>query len=119
AREPENSTALIMKAQILDDSGDVPAAVALLERVTTLQPRFGGAFAAKGRKLFELGKYEPAVTALERALELGEGDYDLRNTLGRCLIVLKRWTEARERFTQLVAERADDGDAWLELATAQ
>jgi tetratricopeptide (TPR) repeat protein len=119
AREPENSKAMLMKANLLDDSGDPAAAVALLERVTTLQPSFGGAFAAKGQKLFQLGRHAAAVTALQRALELGAGDYEVRHTLGRSLIVLKRWPEARELFTKLVAERDDDGDAWLELATVQ
>src|SRR6185503_7031383 len=60
ALEPENSTALLMKAQILDDAGEVPAAIALLDRVTTLQPTFGGAFAAKGKKLFRQGQHEKA-----------------------------------------------------------
>lgn len=119
ALEPENTTALLLKAQMLDDGGDVAAAVRLLERVTTLQPTFGGAFAAKGKKLFQLGLHEPAAVALRRALELGEDDYDLRHSLGRSLIVLKRWPEALELYAGLVAERDDDGDAWLELATVQ
>jgi tetratricopeptide (TPR) repeat protein len=118
-REPDDSTALLMKAQLLDDEGDVAAAIALLERVTTLQPSFGGAFAAKGKKLFRQGQHELAAVALERALELGAGDYELRRTLGRSLIVLKRWDEARELYAQLVAERDGDGDTWLEYATTQ
>lgn len=117
--EPENTTALLMKAQAIDDRGQRKAAIALLERVTELQPRYGGAFAAKGTKLFQLGEYERAVEAFERARELGENDYELRNRLGRSLIALKRWPEARALFEQLVAERAGDGDAWLELAMVQ
>ena len=119
AREPENSAALLMKAQVLDDGGDIGAAVALLERVTELQPSFGGAFAAKGKKLFQLNQFERAVEALRRAQELGQRDYDLRHSLGRSLIALKRWPEALEVYTALVAERDDDGDAWLELATVE
>jgi tetratricopeptide (TPR) repeat protein len=118
-REPENTTALLMKAQAIDDRGQRKAAVALLERVTELQPRYGGAFAAKGTKLFQLGEYERAVEAFRRAQELGENDQELRNRLGRSLIALKRWPEARAIFEQLVAERPGDGDVWLELAIVQ
>ena len=119
AREPENSTALVMKAQAIDDRGEHKAAIALLDRVTELQPRYGGAFAAKGTKLFQHGDYERAVEAFRRALELGVNDYELRHRLGRSLIALKRWPEARALYDGLVVERADDGDAWLELAMVQ
>src|SRR5262245_6788058 len=119
ALEPENTAALLLKAQLLDDGGDLEKAVAVLERVTTLQPNYGGAFAAKGRKLKQLGFHEPAVAAMRRALELGVSDYELRYALGQSLIVLKRWPEVKEIFTALVAERADHGDAWLGLALAR
>jgi tetratricopeptide (TPR) repeat protein len=119
AREPDNTAALLMQARILGELDQPEQAVAALERVTALQPAHGGAFAAKGRLLITLRQHERATEALRRALELGVGDYELRYSLGTCLIVLKRWSEAREVFTALTAERAGHGDAWLELAIAR
>jgi tetratricopeptide (TPR) repeat protein len=119
ALEPDNTQALLAEARIYDDTGRVPEAVRLLQRVTELQPAHAGAFAALGSKLNSLGAHEPAVQALQRALELGAGDYALRFTLGQSLIVLKRWGEARTLFRALTGERADHGDAWLELAIAE
>jgi tetratricopeptide (TPR) repeat protein len=119
AHEPENGTALLMKANLLDDTGDPKGAIEVLERVTALQPTFGGAFAAMARKYAQLGYHEKALTAFQRALELGVGDYELRYAFGQSLVVLKRWSEALPRFTELCAERADHGDAWVELALVQ
>jgi len=119
ALEPDNIAALVLKAQIMDDGGDTAGAVAVLERVTTLQPTHGGAFAAKGRKLAQLGQHEAALAAFQRAQELGITDYDLRYSCGQSLIVLKRWPEAKTAFEALVKERAQHGDAWLELAIAR
>jgi tetratricopeptide (TPR) repeat protein len=119
SRSSPEQHGLVMKAQILDASGEVPAAVALLDRVTQLQPTFGGAFAAKGKKLFRLGQHEKAVVALQRAIELGEDDVELRHALARSLIVLKRWSESRALLEKLAVEEEDDANAWLELATTQ
>lgn len=119
ALEPDNTSALLHKARLLDDAGRIPETVELLQRVTALQPSHAGAFAALGGKLRALGAHEPAVSALRRALELGQDDYDLRFQLGESLIVLKRWEEARELFRALTRERAEHGDAWLELTIAE
>ncbi|MSR60919.1 MAG: tetratricopeptide repeat protein [Planctomycetes bacterium] len=119
ALEPDNTAALVLKAQLLDDGGDLEAAVALLERVTTLQPTHGGAFAAKARKLAQLGQHEAAVPAFQRALELGVNDPELRFSLGQTWIVLKRYPEARPLFEALALERPEHGDTWLELAIAR
>jgi predicted Zn-dependent protease len=118
-REPEASGVLLLKANLLDDTGDTKGAVAVLEKVTELQPSFGGAFAAKARKYKQLGFHEPAVTAFRRALALGVDDYELRLSLGESLIVLRRWPEADEVFAKLTSERPEHGDAWLELAIAR
>lgn len=118
-REPDSTAALLQKAGILGDRGDLKGAVLLLERVTTLQPNYGGAFAAKGRELARLRLHEAAVEAYRKALELGAGDWNLRFALGNSLIALKRHPEALEVFAQLVEERPAQGNAWLELAIAR
>lgn len=114
--QPENGTALLMQANVLDDLGEVEGAVAVLEKITTLQPSFGGAFAAKATKLARLGRHEAAVAAFARALELVIADYDLRFAYAQSLISLKRWAEARALLEALVNERAEHGDAWVQLA---
>lgn len=119
ALEPDNTAALLQKARLLDDAGRMQEVIALLERVTVLQPAHGGAFAALGGKLHALGAHEPAARALEQAVRLGAGDYELRFRLGASWIVLKRWEEARELFRALTGERASDGDAWLQLAVCE
>ena len=119
ARDPESSMALLMKANLLDDTGDVKGALKILERITELQPTFAGAFTAKGHKYQSLGFHEPALEAFDRARALGADDYELSFSRGRSLIVLKRWPEAERVFAELVEERPDHGDAWLELAIAR
>jgi len=119
ALEADNTSALLQKARLLDDAGRVPEAVVLLERVTQLQPTHGGAFAALGGKLHTLGAHEPAAKALEQAVRLGAGDYDLRFRLGSSWIALKRWEEARTLFRALTGERPTHGDAWLQLAVCE
>lgn len=116
---PETVAALLLKVNLLDDTGDLKGAVAVLERVNELQPNFGGAFAAKGHKYRELGLHAPAVEAFQRAIALGVADYGLRSVLGESLIALARWPEAEQVFARLVEERPDDGGAWLELALAR
>ena len=119
AREPDNLRALLLQARLLDDAGDLAGVVRTLERVTTLQPANGGAFAAKAGKLAQMGQHEPAVVAWRRALELGVRDYELRASLGNSLVTLRRWPEAIELFQAMLVERPDDGDVWLQLALAR
>ncbi|HEX6884935.1 MAG TPA: tetratricopeptide repeat protein [Planctomycetota bacterium] len=118
-RDPEDSTALLMKANLLDDTGDVQGAVRVLERITELQPSFAGAFAAKARKYQALGFHEPALEAFDRALELGADDFELRFARGQSLLVLQRWPAGEQAFARLVEERPEHGDAWLSLAIAR
>lgn len=119
AREPDNSSAILFKASLLEDRGDLAQAVELLERVTALQPNFGAAFAAMARELASLREHERAVEAFRRARELGVEDFELSFAIGNCLIVLKRWDEAQEIFGALVRERPEHGNSWLELAVAR
>jgi tetratricopeptide (TPR) repeat protein len=94
----------------------VRGGLALLERVTQLQPTFAGAFAAKADTLVRVGAFEAAVEAFERARELGLWDVHLRFGLGTSLVGLQRWEEARDCFEALAKEQPGDGDTWLELA---
>jgi len=116
AREPENTQALLMKIDLVEDAGDLESAVALLDEVNRLQPTFAGPFAAKAFKLSELGRHEEALEAFERAEELGTTDPGLRFGKAGALLGLKRWADAERVLTPLLGEQPDNGDAWLQLA---
>lgn len=115
-REPENTNALLMKVQLLEDQGEVKAALELLDQVTRLQPSYGGVFAANGRMLARHRYYEDAVKSFRRARELGVDDADLRAKFVASLIATKRWSEALPLAEGLVRERPQQGDDWLRLA---
>jgi tetratricopeptide (TPR) repeat protein len=118
-RDPESSSLLLMKVNLLGESGDAKGSLAVLETLTGLHPTFGGAFAAKALRYQALGLHEQALEAFERAEALGIDDYELRFMRGQSLIALTRWKEAEQALSELCAERPGHGDAWLQLGIAR
>jgi tetratricopeptide (TPR) repeat protein len=117
AAKPESTEALLMRARLLDDLGDVEGAVAVFEQLCLLLPESGGMFAATGLKQAQLGRHASAVESLRTALELDTGDFELRSKLAASLYALKRWGEARTVLAGLLEERPEHGDTWVRYAT--
>ncbi len=117
--EPGNSGAHVLLSRLHQGRGEIEAALEELEIVTTLQPTYGGAFAAQGMLFYRQGDLERAAGALARALELGVSDAEVRYTLGQAQLTLNRWPDARSTFEALVALESENGDAWAGLAKAR
>jgi tetratricopeptide (TPR) repeat protein len=62
---------------------DYQAAVSNLERATEALPGFAPAFLGLGLSYEGLGNLEPALSAIERALELDPNDFAARQAIGR------------------------------------
>ncbi len=119
ARQPDNVRALILRAGLFEKAGNHPEVARMLTRLTVALPGNGRAFARLADKLAQLGQFEPAVTAYQRALDLGLSGYELRLSFGNCLMALRRWSQAIQLFEVMLRERPDDGDTWLQLALAR
>ena len=74
---------------------------------------------AHGNVLQALGEYEPAATALRRALELQPDFPEALNNLGNILLSLRRHSESISVFERAVAQRPAYAEALANLANAQ
>ena len=125
-REPDNTSALLVRAQVHDKQGDRKGAVAELERVVALQPTYAGAFVALGRMRFSLAgaakpeeaaaEYEKAEQALRKGIDLGAQESEVYFVFGQVQVALRDWEEAATVFGDLVEDEPELADAWVELA---
>ncbi|MBI3724410.1 tetratricopeptide repeat protein [bacterium] len=73
AREPENVTALLYRGEALEELGKTAEARADLERAASLAPASASAQLAWARFLFAQNDEDRALSACEKAIEIGEG----------------------------------------------
>jgi len=71
AAEPGHADTLFQRAESLGALGQLPQALADIESMLAAQPDAGLAWSRKGGLLKDLGRPEPAMAALRRAIELG------------------------------------------------
>lgn len=86
AKEPENATYLANTALTYLDFGRTAEAVELLRRAALVDPGSGGVWGALGYGLMVLGQLNDAVSALEKAIKLGDPDPRTRANLLGCLV---------------------------------
>ena len=66
----------------------------------------------KGLALYELGRYEEALEAFDKALEIKPDDIISWNAKGLALDNLSRYEEALEAFEKALRIQPDNSDAW-------
>ncbi len=88
-----------------------------LERLFAAQPRHKQGLLLKAEILRQQGDEEGAVAEIQRVLEFYPDDDNLRLTLGRTLIEMRRTEEAMEHFKVLV-ERQPDSEVLRLMAAA-
>lgn len=69
-RAPNHARAHLLQADLLIQTGDLSGALLAAERATQLNPKLGDAFLTKGVVLQEYGRYDEALSAYRRFLEL-------------------------------------------------
>jgi len=86
------------------------------ERALALNPALAEAYAAKGRALAEIGRYEAALAAHEESLRLAPDSYDVRANFGRTSFLLGRH-EAAIEHDERAAQILDTDYVALNLVT--
>lgn len=67
---PRDTSVLVIQSQLQRMSGHLDDCIATLRRVTVLDPLSPGAFGMLGNRLYSSGRYQEALLAQERTLEL-------------------------------------------------
>ncbi|HYV85469.1 MAG TPA: tetratricopeptide repeat protein [Patescibacteria group bacterium] len=116
AAAPNDPQSILDLAQVEEGMGDLPAALASLQRVVVLDPKHADATYALGRVLFKSGHPTDAIVAFNRALAL---DGDLGNDQGRAAALnglgnasqgLNQLDDAERYFNQSLEIRRRIGD---------
>lgn len=71
-----------------------------LEKYTQLRPKDPKGWSYLGRDYYYLHMRDEAVTAMNKAVELGEKSKDMYTTLGRCYVELKNWSGALDAYAK-------------------
>jgi tetratricopeptide (TPR) repeat protein len=106
-------------AQVRDD---LPAALGLLDQVTTLSPDFFPAYVDRGIVRYKMGQFESAASDLGKAIELGNANPALRfayKLLGICYRKLNRPRDAVRVYSEYInGMGSDDWDGIAERGEA-
>jgi tetratricopeptide (TPR) repeat protein len=101
---------------------DFPAALGLLNQVTTLSPDFYPAYVDRGIVHYKMGQFESAASDLSRAIELGKPSSALRfayKLLGICYRKLNRPLDAVSVYSEYIdGTGSDDWDGVAERGEA-
>jgi len=114
ALQPESEEALTTLALLYSDTGQLNAAVELLQKVTGKNPT-PRLFAALASAYEQARDYDNAVKAYRRALELDKDNLDYLRGLGQNLLFNEQYEEALVPYKQVAAADPQDGSAFLRL----
>ncbi|HZZ35191.1 MAG TPA: TIR domain-containing protein [Caulobacteraceae bacterium] len=78
----------ILGGQVGDNGWDAA------ERAIALDPSLADAYAARGRILTGLGRFDEALVSLDTALRLDPDSYEANAAAGRCYLAVRRFDEA-------------------------
>jgi TolB-like protein/DNA-binding winged helix-turn-helix (wHTH) protein len=131
--EPGSADVLRYQSLLYEVLGRLPEAIEIQQKAITIDPLLPRSYTSLGAQLYELGKYEDAHVALQKALELNpqkEHDHSLRGEIllaqGRPQQALnemeqepsKFWKELGEALAYHALDRAADSDAALNAVIA-
>ena len=95
-REPDNLTAMQLKAYCLTDMGRCEESIALLDRVLTREGDNIYALTARGHALLGLGRYPDSFEYFDRALKINPDFQDAQIYKGMGLYLSGRYDEAMD-----------------------
>ena len=98
-KQPETEKeALFIKGLYYTYTGDKKTAIGFFDKCLNMDNRHMFAYREKGIALYDLGKYEDAVTVLDKAVTLQNNFDEGYYWLGRCLEKLNKPTDAIEEY---------------------
>lgn len=116
ALDPENEDALVGRAGIFAEKGDVEAAAAMYEKAAQLNPT-AASFQRLAAAYEQLKEYKLASETIRKALAMGpENAPDLRKALALDLINAGEYKEAVSAYEDVIADDPEDGESLLRLS---
>lgn len=100
---PDHVGTAVNRAHLRADLGDGEGCLAELVRAEALEPGAPSHPAQRGRMLYALGRYEPALEAFAASVERGYTP-DVFFEAGKCALRLARWEEAEAWLTRDIEE---------------
>ena len=98
ALSPEDPTVMAEAAFFLQQFGDPPKALTLLDQVIARDPLLGINHVYRGQLFFALRQYPAAIADYRRAMELAPKVVRFHAFLGDCLVLMNRPAEAKKEY---------------------
>ncbi len=103
--DPEDVTALVLRASILSGRGELEAAEEDLQRAIELQPDNAAAYASLARIYNSMGRTEEMSEALDKGVAMNDDDVALRLTQAMQAEYAGKFDEAIDIYADLYRER--------------
>jgi Tfp pilus assembly protein PilF len=113
--DPEHQKVLLAQGRLALEKGDFANARTFLERSKEKGEKSDSLFVALAETYRRLEAWPEAVDAYRAALRLRRSNVELRRKLGVALAKTGRTWQAEQKFREVLAQSADDADAWREL----
>ncbi len=118
ALDAENEDALTGLAEVYSSRGDNKKATELLERATVKNPSLR-TLAELAGNYEQLRDYKLAAEVLRRALQMSQGNPELRRAYAENLFRSEQFGEALTEYQQLVEDEPKDWQGWLRISQIQ
>jgi len=118
ALDAENEDALTGLAEVYSSRGDNKKATELLERATVKNPSLR-TLAELAGNYEQMRDYKLAAEVLRRALQMSQGNPELRRAYAENLFRSEQFGEALTEYQQLVEDEPKDWQGWLRISQIQ
>ncbi len=116
--DSENEDALTGLAEVYSSKGDNKKATELLERATVKNPSLR-TLAELAGNYEQMRDYKLAAEVLRRALQMSQGNPELRRAYAENLFRSEQFGEALTEYQQLVEDEPRDWQGWLRISQIQ
>ena len=116
--DAENEDALTGLAEVYSSRGDNKKATELLERATVKNPSMR-TLAELAGNYEQLRDYKLAAEVLRRAMQMSQGNPELRRAYAENLFKSDQFAEALTEYQQLVEDEPRDWQGWLRISQIQ
>ena len=116
--DAENEDALTGLAEVYSSRGDNKKATELLERATVKNPSLR-TLAELASNYEQLRDYKLAAEVLRRAMQMSQGNAELRRAYAENLFKSDQFAEALTEYQQLVEDEPRDWQGWLRISQIQ
>ena len=115
--EPSNANILMQRSAVHGHLGDLPAAIADVERVLKLQPDLPFASVHLASLLLQDGNYDQAEQRCQQLLQKNSDDVEAAYTMGKILVIKNCYEEAEAFYRTSISHQPDYAVAQFGLAT--